>query len=370
MNSSNEEGFTRLPLRLHMAWATARLSGVARAVLTALAIDCWAFGREGNVSRLRPVEIAESINRSKRQVNAALNELCKRGFVARRASSRIEILTEIPASLQERVSAWYKELTGRGMPPVGGRGSSRSERGISRIERATARNERESASSGRESARPRSTLGGKSPVRGEKPPGAYMYARAGRLDLTTSSSSKSSHESDHACASAMTDDDERKSQEAAVGQQATLLPILSALIADHLGKPQSRILEQLKTVRSKPRQLANACASLIVAIQQQDFRVKDNAGGLLADAVRHPDRYPEADPAAVIDHLIEQQRVAAERVRLTQARIEIQKQHERDKLEQQRQAMKAKQARIEALRSSLEGKKNLNQLRDQERDGQ
>src|SRR5690606_39264799 len=87
VDSHPDEGFTRLALRLQLAWACAGLSGVARSVLDALAIDCWGLGRKGYESELRPSQIASRIDKSKRQVNDAIKSLEAAGFVVRQSNN-------------------------------------------------------------------------------------------------------------------------------------------------------------------------------------------------------------------------------------------------------------------------------------------
>jgi hypothetical protein len=329
MRSHPDEGFTRLALRLHMAWACAGLSGVQRAVLDVLAIECWSFGRKGYVASLGSQRIAELTGASQRQVNDALRVLSDQGFVRRLGRGSFELIPEVPPTLARQVSRWYERVSGGNPPETGGNPPERS-------------------------GRPPRT-GGFPPETGGKPPERHKGTRAreDQINCLTSSSSVPQTSRASARSRARTDDDDTI-QKQAIEHLTVLLPWLAELMAGQLDRRKVTVLEELKQARARPSELAKACAGLLVAMRNENFKVRDNPVGLLKHALRDPERYPDVEPAELIQALHREQRLAEERKRLAQEQYEAsRREYARVREEQTRQAAEIR-ARRQAAKEAGE----------------
>lgn len=296
MDAHPDDGFTRLALPLHMAWAAARLSGVARAVLDVLAIDCWAMGRRGYVSELRPLHIAGRIGASKRQVNDAVRDLVAKGFVRRVPGGRLELVPRVPEDLVEQVQAWYRRTLG-GNPPTRRPESSRVGGNPPTPERET--------------AHPDDPVGGKPPEVGGKPPSRLKKERAREDQINYLTSSSINPEFEKA------DDDgfEQQPPKELVGRWLKgLLPELARAIAGQTRTNREETLEKLLSVQGPPYGLAKAAAALLTAIEAQGFQVRQSPAGVLVHALKNPNEYPHADPGEVLAKLIRQRQQSGAKV--------------------------------------------------------
>lgn len=280
-----DEYYTKLPLRLQLARACAKLSGTARDVLDAIEADLWPLGERGLVSTLAPSEIGKRIRRAKSTVSEAIDALQTAGFLVKQADGSLRLVLDVPPHLVDRVEAWRQRIVPRNAPAFG----------IPNQTFGFPNNAPEA------SGFPNDSFG--------KPNGETIrIARADDL-ITRHSSSKeleslpARESTPHATNG---DDDEvtpgqntasPPDRSEALSQLKLLMPLLATAIAKQTRRNREETLETLLTVRGEPTALAQAVASLLVAIRDQGFRVRESPVGLLFHAMKRPGDYPDADPA-------------------------------------------------------------------------
>ena len=269
-----DEFFTKLPIRLQLAWACAGLSGTAHAVLHVLAVDCFGLGGVDTVSDLKPSVIARRIDKSKSQVNDAVRALVSTGFVARQSDGRLRLVLQVPAECAERVQALYRRKVAS-FPA-----SSRYAAG------KPAATDRESGHRSGQAAGKPDELAGK--------PATGPHKERARGERSTTTSSSSINSQDEQARKRRDDDDE-----VFKGALKTLLPALATAIAKQGRKNREETLNLLLSVKVRNlNELARAVASVLVAVRDQGFTVRESPAGLLFAAMKSPGDFPPADPVA------------------------------------------------------------------------
>ena len=331
-----DEPYNALPLRMTLAWSCAGLCATAHEVLGAVLGDLWPIPTKGLVSHLPPAVIARRIDKSKRMVNDAIKQLDAAGLLHRQEDDSLRLVLDVPAHLDARVEAWFVRIAGA-KPAEWAENRSRVG-----------------------SFPPTSReMGGFPPISSEKPPDAYSD-RAGGLHQTTNLSSSSSKkppagESTPRAkapepAPVQGDDDELVFKKVL----KSLLPGLATAIAKQTRGNRELVLEGLLTVKAPAKPLAHAVASVLVAVRDQGFKIKQSPVGVLFHALKHPEDYPAIDPRLEASRV--EQQLTADQEAEGQAREKSRR----------RMAQDAEAAREAAERQEAEKKRRQQQAAEAE----